>query len=314
MIEVIVKSDYANSYMYLRLFVNHLNYFEIHDSVKFWEEIRLELILELFRDKSNNYELFFDYLMPDWHCPQHSEVLDYKLIEKVERFNDTNACTTSQRECSKIIFFEHIFRIFDDHDQKFQTVCLRLLCQFLHGALQNPRKYELGEILSEVLERTSSMKQPTLKKKLLEIILSVFVASKKHLSTEDATEIRSKIEQFESSKFTEMADQLEKQQVVVFHETFKKFVDESVELYGDYADAAIAHHVRLLVFIASHLKLALTVDAICRKFSFVGKNVTILTTFDELQMFNNFKVNFFENKKLEQMVSSCVQILYNFYL
>lgn len=301
-IEKIVKSDFANSYQYLSYFLNNLKHFELNNSVKFWEEVRWPLILELLRNKSNNYELFFDYLMPDWHCPQIDEKLDYKLEEKIKRFNEAADYSAGIKNKSQTVFFEYIFHILSDSNQKFQIVCVRLLCQFLQEMLQNPEQLDVREIFLELFDRTSVIKKSALRTKLFEIILSVFLVMKKRMTPENEADIRIRLKQFETSKFSEMADLLERQQVVVFHETFKNFIAETVECYGDYSDAAIAHHVRLLVFIANNLKLALTVDVITRKFPFIGKNVTILTTLDELQIFNNFKVVPFRNGKFERMV------------
>lgn len=306
MIEKIAKSDYGNSYKYLKAFQNYLDRFDLEDSIKFWEELRLELVLELLREKSNNFELFFDYLMPDWHCPHTIEAFDYNLSKKIERFNEANDFTTNDRKSSNTVFLEYVFFIID-YDHKFQNVCFRLLCQFLHEIMQNPKQDDLSKILLELLERTSTAKTPELKTNLFEVILSVFIVLKHsmHINSEEAAVIRSKIDQFETSRFKELADQLEKQQVVVFHESFNKFIEESIESYCDYSNAAMAHHVRLLVFIANNLNLTLTVDVITRKFPFVGKNVTILTTLDELQMFNNFKIGPISGK-LSELVSKCI--------
>lgn len=250
-------------------------------------------------DDFQSHELLFEYLMPDWQCPQIVEVQDYELERKINQFNEAVERATNQQSNG---FFRYIFKSFNASDSKYKVICLRLLCQFLHEIQSDFDELcdNIDDILLELLEKTLLMEVSTLKTQVLEIILSVAVAIKSSITFGD----NSLIEILQnSSKFSEMAFQLKNERVVEFQQFFLEFIDDSVKLYGDYSNAAIVHQVRLLVFMAEKLKLSLTVDVITRKFPIVGTNVTIMTTLDELQMFNNFKVTAFKSKKLQRMVS-----------
>lgn len=233
--------------------------------------------------------------MPDWNCP---EAAYYGLQSKVNERN------TQNRNFS---FFGRIFDNFNSTDireQLYQTACLRLLCQYLHENLQDDLGGDSGNIIHDLLTETLSVNKPELKAKLFDIILSVsIVLAQKGRLVAHVEEIKTNIKVLgeidEHKKFKTMAYQLKKQQLEEFHDNFEAFSRTSDE----YSHAPVAHHVRLLVFIATNLRLALTVDDITRKFPFVGNHVSILTTLNELRMFNNFKIIKFKGK-LKQLVST----------
>lgn len=256
----------------------------------------------------------FSYLMHDWYNPEPNKT--YALVTKIDKFDDN----TKGRNLIKILLD------ISEHPSYtiYRYVVLRIFYQYLYelgkpNVLKDDGIYRyMNMIMNYVFMiknheiKISCVKIGTVfwllscEDKIKKIIRqNLRDALERHISELNENDEQIRIFK-ETKKFCELCFLLvnKKSSLSTFQDAFERFLEFSVQTYGDFSTIAMNSYIQLLLFMASKENLYSFSDFLLRKFPEFPVNSTIMLQFEKVRDFKSFKVRDFNATELQQIVST----------
>lgn len=311
-LDAILDREEISDMLKISLIMQIFNFFVAEN---FWDKYG-EKALELCKNSDELIEEnLFSYLMFDWYNPE--PVKYYYLSEKIEKYH---------QKYPQENVFEHLFSMIDNKNNCiYKYVIMRLLYQYLFETeaefkCENDIK-KFRKCINQVETRILNVADKDIKASGLKII---YVFGLKVWNSDDDTiesKIRNAIQVTDDERNTlnksilmhieETCDFLRfcsllktsENRLLEFQTGFDDHIQKMKGSYGDFFEKRINLNVQLLSILAEWKALYSIQNFIFQKFPYIGINTSIMTHFENVRAFLSFKVESFESKKLQDLVS-----------